>query len=877
MRLILLLSALLVPAIGRAKSGGMTLAEGKGWWSFQSIAAPPLPVLKEAAQAVGVDAFIAAKLESKGLAAAPAAERRALMRRVTYDLIGLPPTYAEVEAFLRDEAPGAFSRVVERLLASPQYGEHWGRHWLDVVRYADTAGETADMPLPHMWRYRNWVFDALNRDLPYDEFVRLQLAGDILRSGAPGAAYTEGVVATGYLALARRFGFDTDKDIHLMHEDVIDNTGKTFLGLTISCARCHDHKYDPVTARDYYALYGIFASTRFSYSGCEKQRQPRDLVPLLSQVEAADLRRPWLEKRAGTTHRLEEIAAESAKAQGTVLNGVQSSLHLLAAADVNDGGSVSFGEGKKESLEHITLKKGELLHLAILPLGSHGADTTRVEWEIIENGGMGRRWSVSDLIPALMSGNPHPGTATAPAQWVFMDWRNGPGFLSEKVEVVNGLKELQAWRNGDTPSVIVNASDQPVQAWTTLPPRAFFMHPGPNIVVGLEWVSPLDGEVSVTGRITDAHPGGPDGVGFRLEHIAAPEAGPALVSLAKLNTEQVQLTRQRDADAGPEPMVPVAFAVTEGEARNYRLQERGDPEKPGEEVPRHWLTVLGGDPVPPGAGSGRRELAEWIVRSPLSTRVIVNRVWQWHFGEGLVRTPSDFGSRGELPSHPELLEWLCAQFDGQGRSLKALHRLILASAAYQRSSAPNAEQGLQDADHRWLSHFPRRRLAAEEIRDSLLMVGGNLDLTPGTAHPFPPEQTWNFSQHAPFSAVYDNEKRTVYQMVQRQRRHPFLALFDGADPNAGTAARQLTTAPTQALYFLNDPFFHAQAQRIVTRFPDVSTRLGQIHQVLFQRDPTSRDQARADDFLAQYPGTDEERWSAWVRVLLASNEFLHLD
>ena len=832
----------------------------KTWWAFQSITAPPVPEVKNTAACQNeVDRFIQAQLEAAEIEPAPPADARTLRRRSAYDLTGLPPDQSD---------PSDPSALIEKLLDSPHYGEHWGRHWLDVARYADTAGETADIPLPHMWRYRNWVFDALNRDAPYDEFVRLQLAGDILRSSATGVAYTEGVVATGYLALARRFGFDTDKDIHLMHEDVIDNTGKAFLGLTISCARCHDHKYDPVTAQDYYALYGIFASTRFSYSGCEKQRQPRDLVPLLSKADAAALRRPWEEKRAHTTPRLEEIAAQMALAHGTVMVGIQKSLRLLAAADLPDGGSVAF-----PPLERIALKKGELLHLAILPQGNHGADTTRVEWEI--TAADGRRWSVSDLMN--LSANPHPGTPSAPAQWVFMDWRNGPGFLSEKVEKVNDRAELQAWRNGDTPSVLVNTSNEPVKVWTTLPPRAFFMHPGPGIPVGVEWLSPLDGEVALTGRITDAHPGGGDGVAFRLEHIAAPDAGPALASLATLSAEQTKLTRQRDADAGPEPVIPVAFAVVEAEAKHAKLHERGDPEKPGDEVPRRWLTALGGDPVPPGAGSGRRELAEWIVRSPLSTRVIVNRVWQWHFGQGLVRTPGDFGTRGERPTHPELLEWLCAYFEKNGRSLKSLHRLIMASAAYQRSSTAASPH---DPDNHLLAHFDRRRLTAEEIRDSLLVAGGNLDPTPGAAHPFPAESSWNFTQHTPFTAVYDHPKRSAYLMVQRQRRHPFLALFDGADPNASTPERQTTTAPTQALFFLNDPFFHAQAAalaRSLTTQPDDAARVRQLFRAALQREPSPSEQTRADRFLASYPGDAAEKWPALCRVVLAGNEFLHVE
>jgi len=262
--------------------------------------------------------------------------------------------------------------------------------------------------------------------------------------------------------------------------------------------------------------------------------------------------------------------------------------------------------------------------------------------------------------------------------------------------------------------------------------------------------------------------------------------------------------------------------------------------------------------------------------------VIVNRLWQWHFGAGIVRTPNDFGSRGEAPTHPELLEWLAARFEADGGSLKAFHRLVMDSAAYQRSgTAPGGAAAIErDPDNRLLGRMIPRRLSAEEIRDSLLVAAGTLDPTPAEGHPFPPEATWGFSQHAPFVAVYDSPRRSGYLMVQRQRRHPFLALFDGADPNASTPQRQTTTMPTQALYFLNDPFFHAQAAKVVERVGtdgEAAAGISRLYRLLFQRDPLPAEVDRARQLLAAYPGETGERWSALVRVLLASNEFLYLD
>jgi len=522
----------------------------------------------------------------------PRADPRILIRRVAYDLTGLPPSPEEVEAFVADPSPGAFEAVVERLLASPAYGEKWGRKWLDLVRYADTAGENSDYPAPHAWRYRNWVIEAYNRDLPYDEFLREQLAGDLLEHPTK-----EQIIATGYLAVARRFGHDTDKDMHLTYEDVIDTLGKSVLGLTIGCARCHNHKYDPVTTRDYYALYGIFASTRFPFPGCEAKQKPRDLVPL-------------------------------------------------------------------------------------------------------------------------------PGT-------------------------------------------------------------------------------------------TD-----------------------------------------------------VAYAVVEGKPEDARFQNRGEPTMPGDPVPRRNLELLGGQGVSNPQASGRLDLARWLTdpRNPLTARVMVNRLWQGHFGRGLVATPSDFGTRGAAPVHPKLLDHLAARFVAGGWSVKAMHRLILRSAAWQRAE------------------FPRRRLDAEEIRDALLVAGGELDRSPGGAHPFPPEKDWKFTQHAPFKAVYDSKRRSVYLMTQRIQRHPFLALFDGPDTNASTAERGTSTVPTQALYFLNDPFFHARAQALAARLlalPEAA-RVGEAHRFCFQRPATERERKNAAAFLDAYRAgppaqTELAAWSAYARTLLGSNEFISVD
>jgi hypothetical protein len=599
----------------------VNIAEGKKFWSFQPLRPVAVPDIRAATSPI--DAFILQRLEKAGLKPAPAAERRTLLRRATFDLIGLPPTPEEIEAFVNDPAPDAFARVVERLLASPAYGERWGRHWLDVVRYADTAGETADYPVPQAHRYRDYVIDSFNRDKPHDEFVREQLAGDLLAQSGPKERARERMIATGFLAISRRFGFDPENYHHLTIQDTIDTVGQAFLGLSLGCARCHDHKFDPIAGADYYALYGIFASTRYSFPGSEEKHKPYDMVPL-------------------------------------------------------------------------------------------GGNET-------------------------------------------------------------------------------------------------------------------------------------------------------------------------------------AYAVMEGKPQNARVHRRGEPRDLGPEMPRRYLDVFGGEKMPATErGSGRLHLAKWITETsaPLLARVMVNRIWEHHFGVGLVATENDFGARGARPTHPELLDWLALRFVSSGWSMKEMHRLILLSSTYQQASTGTARQREVDPDNALLFHFPRRRLDAESLRDAMLMLGGKLDLTPGGPHPFPPVEKWGYTQHTPFSAVYETNKRSVYLMTQRLKRHPFLALFDGPDPNASTPRRSPTTVPTQTLFLMNSPFVHEQADGLAGRLlKDKSTTRERINfacTLALGRTTVPEEMESSERFIERYRATlealktpadriDRLTWAAFARTLLTRNEFLFVE
>ena len=658
--------------------------QARAWWAFRPVGDPPPPAVRRGDwPSTGLDAFILSRLEAAGLEPSGDADPRALIRRVSYDLTGLPPDPSETEAFALNPSPAAFAQVVDRLLESPRYGERWGRHWLDVVRYADTAGDNSDFPVPQLHRYRDWVVRSFNRDQPFREFVRDQIAGDLVEGGTPPDR-RERIIATGYIANARRFGSRVeDYPQHLTIEDTLDNLGRTFLGLSLACARCHDHKFDPIPAADYYGLYGIFESTRYPWPGIELDQRQRDLVPLVDPDRLADYRARW-SARQTEAERLRQ--------------------RLQRAKDA----------------------------LKSAPTGGKSAAESEVQ-----------------------------------------------------------------------------------EAETAL-----------------------------------------------ADHARQP------------------------------PLAEMAYAVAEAERPgDARIQLKGDPARPGTVVRRRFLQVLGGDGLPDGtAGSGRRELARWITAptNPLVDRVWVNRVWLHHFGRGLVPTPNDFGRQGRPPSHPELLDWLATRFRESGGSTKALHRLILLSRTYRQSSLRSPAALEHDPANELLGAFPRRRLDAEALRDTLLHLGGALDLTPAGSHPFPLEHEWKFTQHHPFRAVYDSHRRSVYLMTQRIQRHPFLATFDGADPSASTAARLTSTTPVQALFLLNDPLVHEQAarfgRRIVQSGGTTRARIDAAYRSALGRLPTPDEVTLAGQFLeatrarsGSSQPDDPAVWESLARALFRLNEFVYLD
>ncbi len=683
--------------------------KARTFWSFQPVKDPTPPaVTNRRSVKTPVDQFILARLSEKGLAPAPSADKRTLIRRATFDLTGLPPTPGEVRNFLADQSPEAFEKVVDRLLASPHYGERWGRHWLDVARYADTSGCNSDYPIPDAYKYRNYVIESFNRDKPYDQFLREQVAGDLLPA-TPEKERFERIIATGYLAIARRFGSGAS-EFHLTIEDTIDNLGKAVLGLSVSCARCHDHKFDPVTTRDYYALYGIFNSTRYAFPGTELYKHPKDLVPLASPSEAEEYYQAANEV-AELDQRIEQLLE------------------------------------KKRAFERMEKPAAKAEDGKAAPQGEHKDKDKAPEYS-----------SVVEVKAALE------------------DARNRQKLLENK--------------------------------------------------------------------------------SYRFDK---------------------------------------AFAVWEGKPANARIQKKGDPKMPGDEVPRGFLEILGGQTLPAACTiSGRLQLAQWLTdpQNPLTARVMVNRIWQHHFGKGIVPTPNDFGARGKPPTHPELLDYLAARFVQAHWSVKAMHKLIMLSSAYQMSSQDDPRNAAIDANNDWLWRFNRRRLDAEEVRDAMLAISGDLDPTMGGPHPFPPEHEWKYTQHKAFIALYPSNRRTVYLMQQRIRKHPFLEVFDGADPNATTAERPITTTPIQALFMMNDAFAHEQADKFAVRIGlavrEDRDRIDYACRLAFGRPATSDEIQLGEEYLrdcaaalkeTELPADQQGRaaLASYARVLFSSNEFIYVD
>ena len=802
------------PRLGPPGAATLAKPDAAAHWAFQKPKDRPVPQAKRTDWAKSpIDHFILQKLEQKNLSPSPIADKRTLIRRATFDLTGLPPTPEEIAAFEADPSPDAFAKVIDRLLASPHYGERWGRYWLDIARYADTKGYVfeEERRFPFSYTYRDWVIRAFNEDLPYDQFVVQQIAADKLPLGEDKGP----LAAMGFLTIGRRF-LNNQPDII---DDRIDVVTRGTMALTVQCARCHDHKYDPIPIDDYYSLYGVFASSE------EPREQPVIGTPEKTAKYAAFEKE--LAKRREAVDAFLKKQHEEIVPKLRTADGIRS--YLAAVYEFEH-------QGEKDRMDE--RRFGFARDLSGFVLG---------RWR----GFLNARKEKHDPVFAPWLAY----AAVPPAEF--------------------------AAKAGEVTARVVDAApaDKPIHP---LVAEKFKGKPPASIGEAAQRYAELLAAHDKPEKLPDAQQ-------EALRLVVRGDGAPTNIAvndtdkLLKRDTrnqyrdlrKKVEAFQANNPDAPPRAMV----LVDNSTPRNARVFLRGNPNNPGKEVPRQFLSVLTGEKREPFKdGSGRLELAKSIAspENPLTARVMVNRVWTWHFGAGLVRTPSDFGLRSDPPTHPELLDYLAHRFVENGWSVKKLHKLIMLSSAYQQTSDHNPTAYAADPENTLLWRSNRRRLEFEALRDSVLAVTGKLDRALGGR---------------PVDITGDSNvaRRTVYGFIDRQNLPGMFRSFDFASPDTHSPQRFTTTVPQQALFMMNSPFVVNQAKALAAR-PEVareaepSKRVETMYRLLFGRGPTPDELWSAAEFIRgeeahQSPGTPSalSAWEKYAQVLLQSNEFVFVD
>ncbi len=835
-----------VPSAGIAENPklapvpGEVMKQRAKFWSFQPVKNPAAPVVKDKGWPHNpVDAFLLARLEKEGLKPAPEADRRTLIRRLSFDLIGLPPTPDEVKAFVEDKRPDAYERLVDRLLASPHYGERQARHWLDLVRYAETAGHEFDYDIQGAYHYRDYLIRAFNLDLPYDRFVVEQIAGDLLETPRldPTTHQNDSVIGTASLWLGEgtHSPVDSREDTARRVDNQIDVLGKAFLGLTISCARCHDHKFDAITAKDYYALAGYFWSTRPQQAFLDPPGKIR------AKAEAIDTLK-------GEIRGI--LKPQSPKSEAKP--ATDETVFERFDGPEFDGWSVTgdaFGKGPTQTDD-----------LALRPNGPAAV------WK-----GMAHSGLVSDRLQGVLRSKTFAITSN------YIQIR-AAGTTGQINVVVDGFdKNRSPIYGGLIPSV--KHGDE--LRWIVVDVAAWKGHEA--------FIEIADGSsVNYNGGQSFRNDGGGwvavDEIRFS-DHSAPNDNAPAHVAVD--GSKAKPLIEQARAIEREIPSPTLALAAADGSGQDVKIHLRGSTKSLGELAPRRFLEAVSGPKsMADGPGSGRLALAKTLIEpsNPFLSRVLVNRLWKQHFGEGLVKTPDDFGAMGRAPTHPELLDWLATRLVSSGWSVKAMHRLLVTSRAYRMSSHsgldPDAES--KDPTNALLHRMPLRRLDAESLRDAMLAVSGRLDPTmfgPGVPPYLTPfmEGRGRPRESGPLDG---NGRRSIYLNVRRNFLNPFFLAFDTPAPASTMGRRNTSNVPAQALALWNDPFVQDQSKRFAARVRGIRSsdleKVAAMYELAFGRPATSDESAQALEFVATDHANPSRAWQDLAHVMFNVKEFLYV-
>ena len=921
------------------------------FWAFLPPASAATPPVKNRAWVRNpIDAFLLATLESKGLSPAKPADKRALLRRATYDLTGLPPTPAEIQAFLNDSSPDPYAKVIDRLLASPRYGERWGRNWLDVARYADSNGLDENLVYKNAFRYRDYVIAAFNADKPYDRFVQEQLAGDLLAEGNEYERWT----ATGFLSLgAKMLAEDDPRKMEMdIVDEQLDTTTRAFLGLTVGCARCHDHKFDPISHADYYSLAGIFKSSKtmenfkvvakwHEYVLAPKEDRDR-LAAHEAKIEAK-------RKEVTEVTKVENEILISA-ATGRIGAYLLAAAHLqrddqvkvapletvpagaiVATADSFTKGNVPKSLEKKKSNTPKDSKGPFYAEYTIeaVQAGDYQIDVLEQEKgggtpDLWVNGEWMRRgdppvqnreaspeaggWTYIAIVPLnkganvlrlehanrfpyfeklLIAKNTLPVAPLTSVQ-VAAKYRVNPGFLDHLVDYLtrsNGsvASPLYAWEILGTDAKRSDGVSDAAKLFTddVKTPEA----------VAARYETLFQQALTAGAETKDA--------GLKVLHtflkekfgpFRAPENARRYYAISVRDQLTVLDQQLKDLEKAT-PEFPKAMGVREGDKiADLAIHLRGSHWTLGKTVPRRFLSAIATEDEQPKLDdkqSGRLQLAQWITRKdhPLTSRVMVNRLWRWHFGRGLVATVDNFGRLGEKPSNQPLLDWLAVQFVDRGWSMKAMHRLMMLTNAYRMSSDYDAKAFEIDPENISLWRMPRRRLEVEAIRDGIMTVSGGL--THGASGSI---LTYKDRQYVSNTSKggdidYDRQIRSVYIPVVRSSLYDVFRAFDLPDPSSLNGDRDSTVVAPQALFMMNSSVMlqHSLklAERLMSTQQDDAARIREAYESALSRPPTPQEVDRGQTFVArmerEWQGDRKKAWQSFCKSLLSSNEFIYLN